>query len=375
MELKLCYYKDMLRQVILNDLKKAIVEIGYEIDDIVCTNPKNPQFGDYTTNVALQLCKTNGQNNKQSAQDIAKLILEKMGEPAYLEKMEIAGNGFINLYLKNSSLLKEMTTDLGLGSGQEHKILVEYGHTNPLKEVHIGHLRTFILGESLCRIFESLGNEVFRANYQGDIGLHIAKAIWGIQKIGLPDQTDLSLDQKAKFLGQCYARGSSQYEADTTVKAEIDQINFGLYQKDPSLQELYNLAREWSLAYFEPIYELLGISYDRCFFESEVFERGKVLVEENIGKIFERNDGAVIFWGEKYGLHSRVFISSAGNPTYEAKEVGLAELEYKIFPYDESIHVVASEQEGYFEVVIKAIEQIFPDLQNKKRHLSYGVVV
>ena len=253
------------------------------------------------------------------------------------------------------------------------KILVEYGHTNPLKEIHIGHLRTFILGESISRIFDSVGYQVFRANYQGDIGLHIAKAIWGIKKIGMPSK-DLSLEEKAKFLGQSYARGNESYEADDSVKKEIDQINKKLYKKDPELKDIYSLARNWSLEYFQPIYELLGVKYDRCFFESEVFEEGKKIVEDNIGKVFIKNDGAIIFPGEKIGLHNRVFITSASNPTYEGKEIGLAQLEYDTFNYDQSIHVVASEQDGYFQVVIAAIDKIFPYLKGKKKHLSYGVV-
>ena len=94
----------------------------------------------------------------------------------------------------------------------------------------------------------------------------------------------------------------------------------------------------------------------------------------NLGKVFEENEGAIIFPGEKYGLHNRVFITSAGHATYEGKEMGLAALEYDSFNYDKSIHVVASEQEGYFQVVIKAIELVFPHLKDKKYHLSYGVV-
>ena len=95
---------------------------------------------------------------------------------------------------------------------------------------------------------------------------------------------------------------------------------------------------------------------------------------EQVGKVFEESDGAVVFNGEKFGLQTRVFITSAGNPTYEAKEIGLAQLEYDSFNYDKSIHVVASEQEGYFQVVIAAINMIFPYLNDKKYHLSYGVV-
>lgn len=364
----------MLKQQILEDLKLAVKNLGYPTTDIVLSISQNSAFGDYSTNLALQLTKLKSDSSKQSPIEIANEILQKFGKPDYLEKAEMAGGGFINFFISGKELLRN-TSDLDILQKSEdpQKILIEYGHVNPLKEIHIGHLRTFILGESLSRVLDALGNEVFRANYQGDIGLHIAKAIWGIEELGLPSK-ELNLEEKAKFLGEAYAKGNVGYEEDPEAKKTIDRINASLYQKDPKVKEVYELARSWSLEYFEPAYQLLGIKYDRCFFESEVYEKGKQTVKENTGKIFEENQGATIFPGEKYGLHSRVFITSAGNPTYEGKEMGLAELEYDTFPYEKSVHVVASEQEGYFQVVFKAIELVFPYLQGKKYHLSYGMV-
>jgi len=368
----------MLKQQILNDLKKEVKDLGFPVIDIVLSIPQNPAFGDYTTNIALQLAKLKDGKGKQTPLEIANGIVTRVksleSSKDCLEKMEVAGGGFINFYIKDKELIKNADgLDLLQKTDHHQKIFIEYGHVNPLKEIHIGHLRTFILGESLCRICEALGHEVFRGNYQGDIGLHIAKAIWGIKKVGLPGK-ELNLEEKAKFLGQAYAEGSKFYEEDPGIKKEIDQINTALYKKDPALKEIYTLTREWSLQYFEPIYALLGTQYDRCFFESEVFERGRLLVLENVGKIFEENAGAVIFPGEKYGLHTRVFITTAGNPTYEGKDIGLAELEYDTFNYDRAIHVVASEQEGYFQVIFKATELLFPYLKGKKHHLSYGLV-
>jgi arginyl-tRNA synthetase len=364
----------MLKKQILEDLKKVVKDLGYTTDDIVVSIPQNSSFGDYTTNIALQLAKLKSGNNKQNPTGIANEIVEKLSNLSYLDNLEIAGGGFINFFIKDKELLKNSESlDLLQKSARPQKILIEYGHVNPLKEIHIGHLRTFILGESLARIFESLGYTVFRANYQGDIGLHIAKAIWGIQKVGLPSK-NLTLQEKAEFLGQVYAEGNKAYEKDPSYKEEIDQINIKLYRKDTEIQEIYDLTRSWSLMYFEPIYKILGIKYDKCFFEGEVYEAGKKIVLENMGKVFEKSDGAIIFPGEKYGLQTRVFITSEGNPTYEGKEMGLAQSEYDAFNFDKSIHVVASEQEGYFKVVIKAIEMIFPYLIGKKYHLSYGVV-
>jgi len=361
----------MVKQKILEDLKRVVEELGYKSTDIVCSIPKNPQFGDYSTNVALQLANQPPANSHQSTEEIAKEISEKMQGLDYLEKVEVAG-GFINFFIRDNELLKNLD-DLKIPSADAKKIFVEYGHTNPLKEIHIGHLRTFILGESIVRVLEAIGHNVFHANYQGDIGLHVGKAIWGMKKQGLPTK-ELSLEEKAKYLGQAYADGNKAYDEDPEAKQEINKINTGIYKKDPEFKQIYELARGWSLEYFEPIYELLGIKYDRCFFESEVYQRGKEIVMENVGKVFEESDGAIIFPGEKYGLHNRVFVTAAGNPTYEGKEMGLAEAEYDTFNYDKAIHVVADEQAGYFQVVFKAIGMVFPYLEGKKYHLSYGLV-
>ncbi len=214
----------MIKDQILADLKKTVEDLKYPSTDIVLSISKNPQFGDYSTNIALQLAKLDSRKPRHSPLEIANKILSNLGTLSYLSKVEVGGGGFINFFIKDKELLKN-TQDLDLLKKAERpqKILIEYGHTNPLKEIHIGHLRTFILGESLCRVFDSLGNTVFRANYQGDIGLHIAKAIWGIKKLGLPGE-ELTHAQKAQFLGKAYADGNTAYDEDEQIKKEIDKI-------------------------------------------------------------------------------------------------------------------------------------------------------
>ena len=251
--------------------------------------------------------------------------------------------------------------------------MVEYGHANILKEAHTGHLRTYVLGESLARLLSALGNEVFRANYQSDLSLNIAQTLWGIEKSGWPEG-NLSLTQKAKFLGQAYTLGKSAYTDDQEAKKEIDEMTAALYQGIFEPHEVYEKAKQWSLEYFEDLYKLLGIKYDRLFFESEVHEIGKEIVLKYVEQVFEKSDGAVIFPGEKYGLHNRVFINSAGNATYEGKDIGLAKLQAETFPFDLNIHVVGNEQASYFDVIFKAVEQVFPNLSGKQFHLSYGMI-
>jgi len=255
--------------------------------------------------------------------------------------------------------------------------MVEFAHPNTHKTFHIGHLRNIFTGEAVSRILANSGFEVIRANYQGDIGLHIAKCLWGISR--LPTEYKLAkrsgIKAKASFLGRVYALGSKNYEQDKTAKREIILINQQLYKKDKSLKRIYDETRGWSLKYFAGIYHRVGTEFDRLYFESEVFDRGRELVVKNLKQsIFKVSDGAVIFEGEKYGLHNRVFLTQDGHPTYEAKELGLAELQFKEFSPEKIIHVVGPEQAEYFKVVFKALELVLPKTKAREAHLPYGWV-
>ena len=142
---------------------------------------------------------------------------------------------------------------------------------------------------------------------------------------------------------------------------------------DSHINDLYDRGKKWSLDYFETLYVKLGTEFDYYFFESKAAERGKNLVEEN-PEVFEESKGAIVFPGEKHGLHTRVFLTSEGLPTYEAKELGLAEMKYEAFPYDISVVVTANEVTEYFKVLIEALRQINPELSRRTRHIPHGLL-
>ena len=292
-----------------------------------------------------------------------------------------------------------MTITAGLYKDQ--KIIVEFTDPNPFKEFHIGHLYSNVVGESLSRLLESQGAHVWRVTYQGDVGLHVAKAIYGLFNIVISNEVrDLlkekdfsqelemtsnemlkqvqhdALQKKVQLLGKAYAFGAKAYEEDPKAKEEIHAINKKVYDKsDPEINELYKKGRQWSLEYFETIYTRLGTTFVNNYFESEAGPIGIALVKEHIkDKVFKESEGAIIFEGEKYGLHNRVFINSLGLPTYEAKDMGLPSRKYKDFPYDLSIIITAHEQSDYFKVVLKALSLISPELAAKTMHIAHGMV-
>lgn len=360
------------QSMISDKIKKLISEALEGTQEIPLEKPAQKEHGDFATSIALKLAQTENKNPRELAEE----IMDKLPKSDLIEKTEVAGPGFINFHLSKKALKSQIviSNQQSAENMKGQKIMVEFAHPNTHKAFHIGHLRNVCLGESLVRILESQGAEIFRANYQGDVGLHVAKCLWGYNQTEEPADLDTP-QKKAEFLGKVYAIGGTKFEEDEQAKKEIYEINKKIYARDPKITLLWEKTRDWSLEYFEYIYKRLGTCFDGLFFESQVYELGKELVTQYLKKgVFEESEGAIIFPGEKHGLHNRVFITSEGNATYEAKEMGLAKLEQEAFPFDRNIHVVANEQADYFKVVFKAMDAIYPGLEAKQFHLSYGMV-
>jgi len=227
---------------------------------------------------------------------------------------------------------------------------------------------------------------VKRANYQGDVGLHVAKAIYGAVKI-MKDNPESKKEffggwfgagQNPKIWGQAYVLGATVYEENEPAKKEISDLNKKIYDKsDRIVNKIYKAGRKVSLEEFEKIYKILGTKFDYYFFESEVGGLGKEVVMSGLkAGYFEKSDGAVVFKGEKYdpALHTRVLINSQGLPTYEAKELGLILKKSKKFPFDKTISITGNEINDYYKVMLKAMELTMPDLAKKAVHIGHGML-
>lgn len=354
-----------VRATIESRLIAALGTLGVRLDSVPLEHPSDISHGDYATGIALAKAKEASMNPRELAEKIVAALDTIDG----VSRIDIAGPGFINFTLSSSVLAARVeyarATDMW-GSTPENagkKIMVEYTDPNPFKEFHIGHLMSNAIGESISRLLQFTGAEVSRANYGGDVGPHVAKGIWGIQKLGL-DPANVS------DLGVAYVEGAKAYENDPEAKSEIDVINAKVYSReDESINAVYDVGRKTSLEHFEEIYKLLGTKFDFYFFESESAPRGLARIGADSG-IFTLSDGAVVYAGS----HTRVFITSKGLPTYEAKEIGLAEMKREVYPADEYLTITASEQDGFFKVVYEALEKIFPDMQGKVTHVSHGMM-
>jgi len=355
----------MIREEIRNLIKKAITGFKEEIKDFSIETPAEKSHGDYSTNVALVLAKKINKNPIETAN----LIKEKISQNNLFSKVEVAGPGFINFFISDKVFINNLKSiDKNYGKGTElknKKVIIDYTDPNPFKEFHIGHLMSNAIGESLSRIFEFQGAKIKRVCYQGDVGVHVAKAIWGKIKDG------------DKNWGEAYAYGATAFEEDEDAKKEIIELNKKIYERrDKDVNKLYDEGKKDSLKHFDELYKKLDTKFDYFIFESQTGDIGKKIVEKGLKDgVFEKGEnGAVIFKGEKYGLHTRVFINSEGIPTYEAKDLGLAEVKYKKYAYDKSVVVTGNEVNDYFKVMLCAMDKVLPELAERTKHIGHGML-
>ncbi len=368
-----------MKEKIIEQIKIALGNLGIEAESILLEHPADMKMGDYSTNVAMMYAKKLTINPRELAEKIKTELENKIPE---IEQIEVAGAGFINFYL-NKSFFQNSTKEIldkkeAWGRNEilnGKKIMVEYTDPNPFKPFHIGHLMTNAIGESISRIIAFCGADVICANYQGDVGPHVAKAIYGLLKVGLPEE-NLSVTQKAQYIGRCYSDASTLYEESDIIKKEIDIINKKIYERsDEKINEVYDWGRSITLDAFEELYKILGTKFKYYFFESVMAPIGLEIVKNN-PTIYEESNGAIVFHGEKYDpkLHTRVFINSAGLPTYETKELGLTKTKFEKENLDLSIVVTATEQTDYMRVVEKSISLIYPDTASKMKHITHGMM-
>ena len=253
-------------------------------------------------------------------------------------------------------------------------VVCEFSDPNPFKVLHVGHLYTSIVGDAISRLFENAGAKVVRANFGGDVGLHVAKTMYILKQ---RDFETLTIEEIAR----CYVEGTAAYEDDPEAKAAITALNKEIYRinaediHEGEVAELYWKGRELSYEYFKDFYARIGVKFDKYYPESSVAELGLTTVLRELDKgVYEKSDGAVVFDGEKYGLHTRVFVNREGVPTYETKDVGLLFTKWEDFHFDKSVVITGSEQLEYMKVVLKSVEQYAPELVSKTSHLTHGLV-
>ena len=351
-------------------IKTTIKDLyGLDVAPDITPSPENID-ADYSSNIALKLAK-----------DLHKAPMEIANEIAHKISAKVSAPGFLNFTLPDEYLaaqIKNLSTNFRENiSSDEYSgktVICEFSDPNPFKVLHVGHLYTSIIGDSISRLFEYSGAKVIRANFGGDVGLHVAKTLYILEQ---KSPADFTIEDIAK----CYVEGTAAYEDSEDAHARITELNKKIYQinsenfHDSKLAELYWKGRELSYDYFKDFYAQIGVHFDKFYPESTVADLGLEKVKTELKKgVYEISDGAVIFNGEKFGLHTRVFINKEGVPTYETKDVGLIFTKWQDYHFDKSVVITGSEQLEYMKVVLKSVEQYAPDLVEKTTHLTHGLV-
>lgn len=374
---------DKIAQIIQNTIQQL-----FSTDQSVQLGRPDSQFGDFATNVAMQLTKTLGKNPREIAEQLA----VKLRESGEFSDVSIAGPGFINLRVQDATLTNELNkiignpSEYGKSNLYSNKIVVtEYSDPNPFKVLHVGHLYTSVIGDAISNLIESAGGQVHRVNFGGDVGLHVAKTLWSIVgRLGgeHPDKLqEIEEASRSEWMAGCYVEGTRAYEDRADAKAEIILLNKKVYQlhndndHESNFAQIYWTCRKWSYDYFDAFYDRIGTKFERYYPESETTPIGlKTVLEQKEKGVFKDSNGAVVFEGEPYGLHTRVFINSEGLPTYEAKDLGLSLKKWDDYHFDESIIITGNDIIDYMKVLIKSIEQFRPDLAERTKHITHGNV-
>ena len=346
------------------------------------TRPE-PQFGDYTTNVALQLAGRVGQNSRH----IAEAIAAELTATGQYQSVEVAGPGFINITVSPQALLAGLRAPVATPyAGQ--KLVFEYSCPNAFKELHTGHLYQTIYGDIVARLMEQGGADLQRTSFGGDVGLHVAKCMWGMQALSggytpsaLAEVPDDAFE-RARWISRCYVRGASAYEEDPAAKEAIDELNttiYNLHEQDEHstpLAQMYWQTRQWSFDYFDAFYKLIDVTPMRYYPESQTSPVGMAEVKRQLAKgNLVESEGAVVFKGDPdRHLHTRVFVTRRGLPTYETKDIGVIWLEMQDYNFDQRYLLTGNDQKEYMRVVYAAAETFRPQLKGAMTHLTNGTV-
>lgn len=365
---------------IAHKLKSVISQALQNLDisgvSFVVEHPADLAHGDYATNVAMAASKALGKNPREVAEIIVSEI-NNQNVPE-IESIEIAGPGFINFKLVPEFFMESMkeiiTAEHSFGNleiNEGKNVLIEHSSPNLFKPFHIGHMMNNAIGESLVRLMRASGANVTTMSFPSDMSIGIAKAIFIIlEKYGADFYpTDISV------LGDAYVEGTRRYDEDESSHARIKEIADNLFAGNQSSELIvFELCKKFNIEYFESVVGKLGSKFDTYIYESEAGVVGKKIVLENTPKVFTESEGAIVYIPDesKKNINTSVFINSQGNPTYDAKDIGLLSLKFETYNPDLSLFVTDHEQIPHFNIVLDAAEQIDQNWKEKSVHIHHG---
>ncbi len=322
------------------------------------------------------------------AQEIASLVKVQVSDVPGFQRVD-AVMGYLNLYYDTREYTRRLVESVldqkqsyGSAPATGQRVMIEFSHPNTHKAFHVGHLRGTILGDSLCRILEFAGYDVVRANYPGDMGMHVIKWLWGYLKFhnGEEPSTDIT-----RWMGEVYAEAAHRIEQDPNLEAELRTLYARWDQRDPEVVALWERTRAWSLEGFRQIYAALDIRFDIYYFNSQEEKPGKEMVEDLVRRGIATDDrangGAVIvkidevLALDKDQYRTAVVLRSDGTALYATEDLALTLHKFRDYPHlAKSIYIVDVRQSLHFTQVFKILEIAGYNQAQKCSHVPYELV-
>lgn len=323
----------------------------------------------------------------QRAQQIAEEVAAILGVPPGFSHVE-AVRGYLNLYFANDEYASRIVDEVlaagsrfGCGAPRGERVMVEFSQPNTHKAFHVGHLRSAILGDAISRILGCAGYDVVRANYPGDIGLHVIKWLWNYldRHAGEHPSHDIT-----RWMGDIYAEANRRLEENPELESEVRVVYSRWDSGDPEVVSTWQETRAWSLEGFNDIYDVLDIPFDRYYFNSQMEVPGKRVVEELIargiaederpaGPVIVRIDDLLGLKKEQYRV--LVVLRSDNTALYSTEDLALAIQKFSDYPdMVRSIYVVDVRQSLHFQQVFKTLEIAGYPWADRCLHLPYELV-
>ncbi len=379
-----------LKALIKNTISKQLADnyqINFDAEDILVERPANLEWGDYATNIALKLTKELGQPTKDIANKVAYgaslALVSGSGDVSDLQpfsEIYAAPNGFINFRIsplwlnKLLNQISALNKDYGSSSiGAKESLVVEFSQANSNKPLHIGHARNNFIGSSLSNIYEFLGFDVTKANYIGDIGIHICKSMLMYKKYADNQTPDKKPDH---YIGDFYIRFEQESVNNKELISEAQELLRRWEAKDPEVLALWEKLNSWVYEGWEETFKDQNVEFDSLEYESNCIDVGKEIVDIAVSKGVAVKDstGAIIAKLEQYDLPDKVLLRSDGTSLYSTKDLQLALDSWNKYHFKKRLYVVDSRQSDYFKQIFKILEVLGFDWAERLIHVQYGFV-
>ena len=339
----------------------------------------------------------------KAARKAPAMVAQELGEKlvgGLIEKYN-AVQGFLNLSIAQSYWLEQLQAiaaaedygQLSRGEGEKPLMMVEYSSPNTNKPLHLGHVRNNLLGYSIAKIQEANGWNVVKTNIVNDRGIHICKSMLAWQKFGNGETPASSGKKGDHLIGDYYVRFDKEYKAqikelmaqgmdEETAKKEAPLMKEAQAmlvkweQNDPEVRGLWQKMNEWVYAGFDETYQMMGVGFDKIYYESDTYLVGKGEVERGLAKgdFYRREDGSV--WADlaQNGLDEKLLLRADGTSVYMTQDIGTAKLRFEDYPINKMVYVVGNEQEYHFKVLSILLDRLGFPFGKELVHFSYGMV-